>query len=294
MDTGADDEFLYGEGANYGNQNDDEQMPEYTPRAESDEHNGGFAQVGGFESSYAADERKIRQPDGDDIDGGDPHDRAVAVLRVYHMNEKAAPELLKMRQEVIDAISDVASIALMELEMASRKPWSDFLGRMQMLDSRRVLYIIHDLFRARMSKILSNLRYYVTTAEDRLSEAEKKFARRYIDRPINVLKLTDEHLGVLFVSKLDRLRARDGVRKKVKALDEPRMISKPKMHTHVFCRVVEDVGTKRFTTQSGGEESETLMTGETLVINYSAIRDEVERGSVRLVKARATHKAAPV
>jgi len=185
-------------------------------------------------------------------------------------NEKYAPEILPYDGPLIDNLCEITDFANEKIQEdlegdESQDPNElDFVLRR--IDLERVKYMLRDYLRIRLWKVTQYPQQYLEPAHSELlSSAERIFLRNYWDAKSEFLKF--RLLGAMPVSK-------QKLDDKIDLLD---MVRRPKLDSHVYVRVVKDVGRVEvpptFTQESPtSAEPLDLGEGETWLLRYSVVR----------------------
>lgn len=191
----------------------------------------------------------------------------VEKLRTQWLAELVAPELLPFPAELVDELKQRIEDQTTLLDSTSSERREDSVFKniaRQELD--RLQYLIRSFLRARLAKVHKYALFYTRadTRRSRLSPAETEFAMNFCELQLN-------H----FVAS--GLKLLDADHQKIDA--KAGMISKPNVDTHVFCRILEDIGEFEI------EENVSIDLGEgdIWVLRYSAIEMLLLEGRAVLI-----------
>ena len=212
------------------------------------------------------------------------------VIRAW-CNEKASPELLPYRADLVDSL--MAFVSEQQTHLATSKR-DVFTQGLYQLDIDRVKFVLASYLRARLSKV-QRWHLHLQGAPDmreRLSGPEREFLRDYI-------AARSRHLDAVVLQQLPLgLRTLDGGGTGegggsgsgsggggggggergggAEGVAESTLRDGPSQQTHVFVRALQDLGNTTWSSQSE------VRAGNGYIVAYSAIVDDLLAGRVEL------------
>ena len=204
---------------------------------------------------------------------------AVDLLRRAWLNEKAAPEVLGFKRELVERLQEEVHGREDFLENNDFGPEHELLRTMHLMDLNRVRYVLRAYVRTRLLKIEGNALQIVSSGlMDMLSAKEKAHVEEYtntigefFDSSVlaNIRKLT--HGLNNYDSMLSEQMPQED-------REEKDMIPGPDLDAHVFAQALETIE-KRVV---DGEELE-MGKGEVYVTRYRTVRDLLHEDRVCLI-----------
>ena len=212
-------------------------------------------------------------------EGGAGELTAVDLLRRAWLNEKAAPEVLGFKRELVERLQEEVHGREDFLENNDFGPEHELLRTMHLMDLNRVRYVLRAYLRTRLLKIEGNALQIVSSGlMDMLSAKEKAHVEEYtntigefFDSSVlaNIRKLT--HGLNNYDSMLSEQMPQED-------REEKDMIPGPDLDAHVFAQALETIE-KRVV---DGEELE-MGKGEVYVTRYRTVRDLLHEDRVCLI-----------
>ncbi|KJE88453.1 hypothetical protein CAOG_00109 [Capsaspora owczarzaki ATCC 30864] len=195
----------------------------------------------------------------------------VRRLKQSWLNEKNAPEILQFESELVKDLTDNVQTQIRQLsEIQSSDVMTAFANNLKRMEYDRLLFVIRSYLRTRLTKIQRHAMYILSSAEmrQRLSPEELRFTHSYVT-------LSEQHYSNSCLHDFPEM---------IQRLDEKGMIPEPDLQTHVFCKVMEDVGDVEIERADvSGVNSVTLLKGDQFLLRYEPIRPLVANGSVVLL-----------
>jgi len=192
----------------------------------------------------------------------------IEALKQAWLNEKFSPHVLIFEDALVARVSE--DVKEQEDVVAGElDDGATFMTRLKQLELERVKYLLRSYYRTRLRKIEKFCMYILKNpvVRTRLSPAELEYTQRYVD-------LMAEHLNESFLNglpeKLRDLTTQDA---------EDDMIPAPNFDTHVFCKVVDTIGTF----QLDQDSSVDLEEGELYLLPFKPIRDLLLDQSIILI-----------
>ena len=217
--------------------------------------------------------------EGEDGGAGAGELTAVDLLRRAWLNEKAAPEVLGFKRELVERLQEEVHGREDFLENNDFGPEHELLRTMHLMDLNRVRYVLRAYLRTRLLKIEGNALQIVSSGlMDMLSAKEKAHVEEYtntigefFDSSVlaNIRKLT--HGLNNYDSMLSEQMPQED-------REEKDMIPGPDLDEHVFAQALETIE-KRVV---DGEELE-MGKGEVYVTRYRTVRDLLHEDRVCLI-----------
>jgi hypothetical protein len=207
-------------------------------------------------------------------------------------NEKASPELLPYQGDLVEQF--MSNVSMQQAELASGKR-DVFTAGLYQLDIDRVKFVLASYLRARLAKVQ---RWYLhlqgaPEARERLSPAEREFLRDFT-------AARGKHLDAVVLQQLPAgLRTLDGGGAgeggegaagggggggggggdPSLGVAESTLRDGPNLQTHVFARVLQDLGVPKW---SSGEGAEEARAGMSYIIAYDKVVEDLMAGRVEL------------
>lgn len=213
--------------------------------------------------------------DDDDMDMAD----VITLLSVAWRNEKLAPELFAYEEELVERVKAAleereAQIEDMEDEMA-RKGKEATAATNKILSAsaywfrkelERIRYILHSYLRVRLWKIQKFTLFILqdTAAWNKLSDAEKAFAKKYSE-------LGERHFKHCFLRELPS---------KYQGLTDKEMIVRPNLNEFVVLQSTQDDDNVLI---EEGKQHLSLQRGDICVSRYSNFKHLIVGGGVDLI-----------
>ena len=195
------------------------------------------------------------------------------MLKQAWLNEKFSPLVLMFEEETVSRIREAIAEAEDGIADAQEEEGYGgaltFLVHIRELEVERIKYMLRSYFRVRLRKLEKYGMFILQnpTVLMRLSLAEKAYVERYVD-------LCEHHHKASFL---------DGIPDKLRDLTtqdaDTDMVPKPRLDTHVFCKVVEDIGTFQLDPESSVE----LEKGALYVLPYNPIKTLLAEQSIVLI-----------
>jgi GINS complex subunit 4 len=181
------------------------------------------------------------------------------------MNERLSPELLAFDTQLVED-----STRLLASAEARAKAVGSWIGDVLQLEVDRVRFMLCEYLRTRLRKI-QKFPFWTLSDRDtseRLSESELVFAGEYVD-------LVAEHLDHSFLSQVPE-------RHRVLGDDLSVMINAPRLDSHIFIKVLQDIGPFQDVTlpESGPI---LLVQDDQILMRYRAIQGLLRQNRVQLL-----------
>lgn len=200
-------------------------------------------------------------------------------MRSLMLNEEYSPEILQYATETVTGVQGLVAEqedALDTIEFGGEgfETPTGFEVHIKRMEIDRVNYLLRSYFRVRIKKIERSVLYVLKEDNpdntfDKLSEAEQKFAKMYMD-------LVEGHFNRSFMDMLPE---------KLRKLDKDGNVHHavpPNMDKFAFCRMKKRIGSYAVSDEATDEDIE-LNEGDILCTRYSRIRELLIRGDAELV-----------
>lgn len=197
----------------------------------------------------------------------------AALLRQALIDEKASPELLPHKEELVARIREQIEYQEVQAEEARERADMELPRAAWAAELARVRYVLRAYLRARLHKIE---RHVMAVLDDPRLKA--RLSARELDHAQEYFVLLGGHLKAAVASRLPP--AFSSLVRQAAAHPDKDMVPAPKLDSHVFCRVAADLGAVEV--DSDGSLAE-FAAGDLYVVRYRPIRDLVASGEVHLL-----------
>ncbi|GLJ47098.1 hypothetical protein SUGI_0994560 [Cryptomeria japonica] len=198
----------------------------------------------------------------------------VELLKRAWRNEKAAPEILPFRRNLVERARE--QIQLMEdtIAASAESGTDDLMLSLYRMDLDRTLFLLRSYLRTRLLKIEKYVLHVLKSEElwNKLSEAEQKFAQKCTDA-------LQKHLEQSVLSRLPY--GYQSMLRQAISSEEDDMVPEPKLDTFVFCKIRDAIGSVQM--DEKGEDIVNLMEDDFFILRYKPIQRLVETGQIDLV-----------
>lgn len=206
-------------------------------------------------------------------------EKLLLEMRSVMLNEEFSPEILQYATDTVTGVQGLVSeqedaLDAIEFGGTGFETPTGFEVHIKRMEIDRVNYLLRAYFRVRIKKIERSVLYVFkdkgeNDTFDKLSEAEKKFAKSYVD-------LVEGHFNRSFLSMLPE---------KLRKLDKDgncHHAVPPNLDKFAFCRMRNTIGAYAVSDEATDDDIE-LNEGDILCTRYSRIRELLIRGDAELV-----------
>mmetsp|Transcript_790 Transcript_790/g.1994 ORF Transcript_790/g.1994 Transcript_790/m.1994 type:complete len:215 (-) Transcript_790:168-812(-) len=199
--------------------------------------------------------------------GEEEEESVVDQLKRVWKNERCAPNLLQYEKELVDMVKEALD-QQQDYVDSMRKTMTDetmiFMLKLLELEVDRIRFVLRAYLRARMCKIQKYNMFLLSDRAqmDRMSSVELKACKAFTDA-------MEAHQNHSFVANIPE---------NLRNLHAPDMIVKPDMDSHVFIKVLKNVGSIRVE-----DEDVEMNKDEIVLVNYSHVEGLIERGEAAMV-----------
>ena len=203
------------------------------------------------------------------------------------LNEKAAPEGLGFKRELVERLQEEVHSREDFLENNDFGPEHELLRTMHLMDLNRVRYVLRAYLRTRLLKIEGNALQIVSSGlpDGKLEESQMLSAKEkaHVEEYTNAIGEFFDSSVLANIKKLTHgLNGYDSIISEQMpqgGLEEKDMIPGPDLDAHVFAQALETIEERVV----DGEELDKMDEGDVYVTRYRTVRDLLHEDRVCLV-----------
>lgn len=213
----------------------------------------------------------------DGIDAAEEYEPVdwVGLLRYALIDEKAAPDILEFKDDIVKEVTDLAEQQAQRIAEMESNPSVELERIIYDRDLQRTRWLVKSYYRTRLKKIERHVQYYLHHADytARLSENELQYAKDYftsIGRHAQRTILADlpEHFQSFTVPSA--------------AVQSEDMIPAPELHSTVMTRPAYEHAQLTVDPADPENGKMDIQQGDIVVIQYHLIREQLLQEEVHL------------